>query len=641
MCAIAGIYNFKSLEPVSPRLIKAMTDTMVHRGPDDEGFYVSGALGLGHRRLSIIDLKGGHQPIANEDETVWVVFNGEIYNFGDLHDQLVKKGHSFKTRCDTEVIVHLYEEEGEKCFEKLRGMFAIAIWDRRKQKLILGRDRVGKKPLFYFYDGSRIAFASEMKGLLALPNIPREIDLEAMADYFSFLYIPAPKSIFKHIRKVLPGHYIVVSDAGIREAEYWDINFSETLVRTEKEWCEALLEAYREAVQLRLISDVPLGAFLSGGVDSSSVVALMSDIVRGSVTTCSIGFQEEEFNELDYAREIATRFGTDHYEKIVRPDALGIMEKLAWHYDEPFADSSAIPTYYVSQVARQNVTVALAGDGGDENFAGYRRYYFDRRENIVRNLLPAAIRQSIFGILASLYPKADWAPRVFRGKATFANLARSPIEAYFRSISAFQSELKDQLLHQDVRHDLNGYDSLTVLRDYYDRTNTDDPLSRIQYVDIKSYLADDILVKVDRASMAHSLEVRAPILDHKLMELAAMMPSSLKLRGTNGKYIFKNAVKKILPGSVLRRKKMGFAVPLSQWFRNELKEFAHRVLFTGSSDTLLNGAITKRIWEEHQSGLRNRSTELWALLMFRLWERQFMNMKHESNNSNCAIRIAN
>jgi asparagine synthase (glutamine-hydrolysing) len=641
MCAIAGIYNFKSLEPVSPRLIKAMTDTMVHRGPDDEGFYVSGALGLGHRRLSIIDLKGGHQPIANEDETVWVVFNGEIYNFGDLHDQLVKKGHSFKTRCDTEVIVHLYEEEGEKCFEKLRGMFAIAIWDRRKQKLILGRDRVGKKPLFYFYDGSRIAFASEMKGLLALPNIPREIDLEAMADYFSFLYIPAPKSIFKHIRKVLPGHYIVVSDTGIREAEYWDINFSETLVRTEKEWCEALLEAYREAVQLRLISDVPLGAFLSGGVDSSSVVALMSDIVGGSVTTCSIGFQEEEFNELDYAREIATRFGTDHYEKIVRPDALGIMEKLAWHYDEPFADSSAIPTYYVSQVARQNVTVALAGDGGDENFAGYRRYYFDRRENIVRNLLPAAIRQSIFGILASLYPKADWAPRVFRGKATFANLARSPIEAYFRSISAFQSELKDQLLHQDVRHDLNGYDSLTVLRDYYDRTNTDDPLSRIQYVDIKTYLADDILVKVDRASMAHSLEVRAPILDHKLMELAAMMPSSLKLRGTNGKYIFKNAVKKILPESVLRRKKMGFAVPLSQWFRNELKEFARRVLFTGSSDTLLNGAITKRIWEEHQSGLRNRSTELWALLMFRLWERQCMNMKQESNNSNCAIRIAN
>jgi asparagine synthase (glutamine-hydrolysing) len=628
MCGLAGIYNFKTREPVSPRLLKAMTDTLVHRGPDDEGFHVSGPLGLGHRRLSIIDLGGGHQPMTNEDSTVWVAFNGEIYNFKDLHDELVKKGHVFKTRSDTEAIVHLYEEEGERCFERLRGMFAIAIWDARNRTLILARDRVGKKPLFYFYDGSRIAFASEMKGLLELPNIPREIDLEAMADYFSFLYIPAPKSIFKHIRKVLPGHYVVVSDAGIREAEYWDINFSETLARTEKEWCETLLETYCQAVQLRLISDVPLGAFLSGGVDSSSVVALMSDIVKGSVTTCSIGFEEEEFNELDYAREIATRFGTDHHEKIVRPDALGIVEKLAWHYDEPFADSSAIPTYYVSQVARQNVTVALAGDGGDENFAGYRRYYFDRRENIVRNLLPAAIRQPVFGTLASLYPKADWAPRIFRGKATFENLARSPIEAYFRSISAFQFELKEQLLHSDVRRSLNGYDSLTVLRDYYEKANTADPLSRIQYVDIKTYLTDDILVKVDRASMAHSLEVRAPILDHKLMELAATMPSSVKLRGMIGKYIFKNALKKTLPQSVLHRKKMGFAVPLSQWFRNELKEFAHSVLFCGSGDTLLTGATTKRVWEEHQSGLRNRSTELWALLMFRLWERQFMNIKH-------------
>jgi asparagine synthase (glutamine-hydrolysing) len=625
MCGLAGIYNFKTREPVSSRWLKAMTDTLVHRGPDDEGFYISGPLGLGHRRLSIIDLGGGHQPMTNEDCTVWVAFNGEIYNFKDLHDDLIKKGHVFKTRSDTEVIVHLYEEEGERCFERLRGMFAIAIWDSRNRKLILARDRVGKKPLFYFYDGSRIAFASEMKAILEVPNVSREIDLEAVSDYFSYLYIPAPKSIFKHIRKVLPGHYVVVSDAGIRETEYWDINFSETLARSEKEWCETLLETYREAVKLRLISDVPLGAFLSGGVDSSSVVALMSDIVRGSVTTCSIGFQEEEFNELDYAREIATRFGTDHHEKIVRPDALGIVEKLAWHYDEPFADSSAIPTYYVSQVARQNVTVALAGDGGDENFAGYRRYYFDRRENIIRKLLPAAFRQPVFGTLASLYPKADWAPRFFRGKATFANLARRPIEAYFRSMSAFQSDLKDQLLHRDVRHDLNGYNSLTVLRDYYDRASTDDPLSRIQYVDIKTYLADDILVKVDRASMAHSLEVRAPILDHKLMELAAMMPSSVKLRGTNGKYIFKNAVKKILPQSVLRRKKMGFAVPLSQWFRNDLKEFARGVLFTGSSDTLINGATTKRIWQEHQSALRNRSTELWALLMFRLWERQFMN----------------
>jgi asparagine synthase (glutamine-hydrolysing) len=624
MCAIAGIYNFRAGEPVSCGLLKAMTDTMVHRGPDDEGFYISGALGLGHRRLSIIDLEGGHQPLTNEDNTVWVVFNGEIYNFMELHDELVKKGHVFKTRSDTEAIVHLYEEEGERCFERLRGMFAIAIWDARDRKLLLARDRIGKKPLFYFHDGVGIAFASEMKALLKIPRVPREIDLEAVSDYFSLLYIPAPKSIFKHIRKVLPAHYLVVSNKGIREVEYWDINFSEIAERTEDEWCDKLLDMYREAVSLRLMSDVPLGAFLSGGVDSSSVVALMADVVRDSVTTCSIGFEEEEFNELDYARETASRFGTHHHEKIVRPDAVEIVEKLAWHYDEPFADSSAIPTYYVSQMARETVAVALAGDGGDENFAGYRRYYFDRRENIMRGLLPGAVRKPVFGTIAQLYPKADWAPRVFRGKATFENLARSPIEAYFRSISGFPSELKARVLHEDVRWSLKGYDSLTVLRDYYDKTRTTDPLSRIQYVDIKTYLTDDILVKVDRASMAHSLEVRAPLLDHKLMELAATMPSSVKLRGMNGKYIFKKAVRKLLPQSVLRRKKMGFAVPLSQWFRNDLKEFAHSVLFTGSGDTLLTGATVKRVWEEHQSGLRNRSTELWALLMFRLWERQFM-----------------
>ena len=640
MCGIAGLFNFGTHEPVSPRLLKAMTDMLVHRGPDDEGFYISGAVGLGHRRLSIIDLAAGHQPMTNEDGSVWVVFNGEIYNFADLHDELVKKGHIFKTRSDTEVIVHLYEEEGERCFERLRGMFAIVIWDGRNQKLILARDRVGKKPLFYFYDGFRVAFASEIKALLEVPNIPREIDIEALADYFSFLYVPAPKSIFKHVRKVLSGHYVVVSGTGIRETEYWDINFSEIAERTEDDWCEQLLDTYRQAVRLRLISDVPLGAFLSGGVDSSSVVALMTAITGDSVSTCSIGFDEEKFNELPYARQIAAQFNTDHHEQIVRPDAVGVIEKLVWHYDEPFADSSAIPTYYVSQMARKHVTVALAGDGGDENFAGYRRYYFDQRENIVRGLLPSAIRKPVFGALASLYPKADWAPRVFRGKATFSNLARAPIDAYFRSVSAVQAELKKQLLHQDVHRGLNGYQSLDVFRHYYGKANTADPLSRVQYVDIKTYLTDDILVKVDRASMAHSLEVRAPILDHKLMELAASMPSSMKLRGMNGKYIFKKAVEKILPRSVLYRKKMGFAVPLGQWFRHELKDFAYSVIFTRGGDALLSRATAKRVWDEHQSSRRNRSTELWTLLMFRLWEQQFVKQVN-SRTKDCKGRIAN
>src|SRR5215467_3832776 len=399
MCGIAGIFNSVNRAPVSAPLVKAMTDSLVHRGPDDEGFYVSGPVGLGHRRLSIIDLDGGHQPIANEDDTVWVVFNGEIYNFADLRNDLVKKGHIFKTKSDTEVIVHLYEEAGENCFEYLRGMFAIAIWDGRNQKLVLARDRVGKKPLFYFFDGYRIAFASEMKAILRIPNVPREIDPEAVADYFSFLYIPAPKSIFKHIRKVLPGHYVVVSERGIRERQYWDISFAHVEERTEEYWCERLLETYREAVRLRLISDVPLGAFLSGGIDSSAVVAAMADFCNEPVTTCSIGFEEKDFNELGYARQIAARFATNHYERIARPDAVGVVEKLIWHYDEPFADSSAVPTYYVSKVARERVTVALAGDGGDENFAGYRRYYFDRRENTLRAILPSAFRQPVFGAL--------------------------------------------------------------------------------------------------------------------------------------------------------------------------------------------------------------------------------------------------
>jgi asparagine synthase (glutamine-hydrolysing) len=624
MCGITGIYNFKTLEPISKGTLKAMTDTLVHRGPDDEGFYTSGALGLGHRRLAIIDLDGGHQPIANEDQSIWVVFNGEIYNFGDLHDELVKKGHMFNTRSDTEVIVHLYEQEGEQCFQRLRGMFAIAIWDSRSRTLLLARDRVGKKPLFYFHDGSRIIFGSEIKAILKDPGVTHEIDPEAVSDYFSFLYVPAPKSIFKNIRKVLPGHYVVVSGHGLREASYWDLSFAETDDLTEEKWCEKILETLQEAVRLRLLSEVPLGAFLSGGVDSSSVVALMHSAIGGPVITSSIGFEEKDFNEIPYARSVASQFGTDHHEQIVRPDAVAVVDKLAWHYDEPFADSSAVPTYYVSKVARDHVTVALSGDGGDENFAGYRRYYFDQRENLIRSWLPAVVRQPVFGALASLYPKADWAPRVFRGKATFQNLARCPVEAYFRSVAACQPELKSDLLHGDIKRQLRSYHSLDVLRDYYDKADTDDLLSRIQYVDIKTYLTDDILAKVDRASMAVSLEVRAPILDHKFMELAARIPSSFKLRGIKGKYIFKKALERRLPESILYRKKMGFAVPLAQWFRGELKEMAHETLFGNHWGDLLDSSAVKKVWGEHQKGFRDRSTELWTLFMFRLWQSKFL-----------------
>jgi asparagine synthase (glutamine-hydrolysing) len=604
-------------------VLKAMTDALIHRGPDDEGFYISGEVGLGHRRLSIIDLAAGHQPMTNEDSTVWVVFNGEIYNFIELQRYLESKGHQFKTRSDTEVIVHLYEEVGEECFAKLRGMFAIAIWDGRQKKLILARDRVGKKPLYYHYDGSRVAFGSEIKAVLKIPAISRDIDLEALSDYFSFLYVPAPKSIFKSIRKVLPGHYIVISSAGLRDAEYWDLSFAAVDDFSEEQWCEKLLNALHEAVRIRLMSEVPLGAFLSGGVDSSSVVAMMRDTMDRSVITSSIGFAEKEFNELPFAREIAGLFGTTHYEEVVRPDAVSVVDKLTWHYDEPFADSSAVPTYYVSKVAREHVTVALSGDGGDENFAGYRRYYFDQRENWIRSWLPSVVRQPLFGALASVYPKADWAPRIFRGKATFQNLARCPIEAYYRSVSACKPEMKLDLLHPDVRRQLGDYDSFDVLRGYYKRADSEDPLSRIQYVDIKTYLPDDILAKVDRASMANSLEVRAPLLDHKFMELVARMPSSLKLRGIQGKYIFKKALQRYLPASILYREKMGFAVPLARWFRSELKELAYESIFSVNQDNLLNRPTLEKIWGEHQRRFRDRSTELWSLLVFRVWLRTF------------------
>jgi asparagine synthase (glutamine-hydrolysing) len=622
MCGIAGIYNIRTQESVPHGLVKVMTDTMWYRGPDAEGFFVDGAIGLGHRRLSIIDLEGGRQPMRNRDGTIWITFNGEIYNFQELREWLAAKGYRFKTRSDTETIVYLYEELGEECFARLRGMFAIAIWDARNHTLVLARDRVGKKPLFYAYDGSRIVFASELKAILQVPGIAREIDLEALSDYFSLLYVPAPKSIFKQIRKVQAGHYLVASESGVREVEYWDLNFSCIRELPEHEWCQRLLEAYREAVRIRMISDVPLGAFLSGGVDSSSVVALMSELTGEPAITSSIGFREKEFDELEYARLVAERFRTKHHEQIVEPDAAGILDTLAWHYDEPFADSSAIPTYYVSKVARQHVTVALSGDGGDENFAGYRRYAFDRREQRVRQLVPAGIRRAVFGALASIYPKADWAPRVLRGKATFESLSGSHIEGYFRSVSACRPELKARLLHGDVASALGGYDTLDLFRHYYDRAGSDDPLSRIQYVDVKTYLADDILVKVDRASMANSLEVRAPLLDHKLMELVAMMPSFMKLSGSTGKYILKKAMRGRLPDKVLYRPKMGFGVPIASWLRDDLKEMAESVLFPSQDDGLLNTATIRRIWSEHQSGLRNRSTELWTLLMFRLWQQK-------------------
>jgi asparagine synthase (glutamine-hydrolysing) len=622
MCGITGIFEYHSKEPVSPDLVHRMNETIVHRGPDDEGVYVGPGIGLGFRRLSIIDLSGGHQPISNEDGQIWVMLNGEIYNYPELRQHLEARGHRFATRSDTETIVHLYEDYGEGCFARLRGMFAIALWDSRQRKLVLARDRVGKKPLFYSANESRILFGSELKALLAVDGLPRDLDEQALSDYFSFGYIPAPKTIYRAVRKVLPGHYLVASADGLREASYWDLSFGKVENRSEEEWCEILRHELNEATRIRLMSEVPLGAFLSGGVDSSSVVAMMTNLMNRPVTTCSIGFEEQGYNETDYARQVAHQFGADHHEQIIRPDALGILNKLVWHYDEPFADSSAIPTYYVSWVARQHVTVALGGDAGDENFAGYRRYRFDQLENQLRRFVPPALRRTIFGPLGRWYPGLAWAPRIFRAKATFQSLSRSPLEGYFNSISIFRPDEKQRLLSADFRKRLAGYDSIEVLRHHYERAGTEDLLSRIQYVDIKTYLPDDIFAKVDRASMAVSLEVRAPLVDHQLMERVAAIPSHLKLNGQGGKAIFKKAMSPLLPRGILDRSKQGFSVPLNRWFREDLRDMAYETIFS-SDDGLLDRNYLKKIWDQHQRGQFDRSAYLWAVLMFRKWKETF------------------
>jgi asparagine synthase (glutamine-hydrolysing) len=618
MCGICGIFEPSTGNIVQRSTLKAMADTIRHRGPDDEGFYSCGSVGLAHRRLSIIDLEGGHQPLANEDNTIWIVFNGEIYNFEELNRRFLSSGHSFRTRSDTETIVHLYETLGEACFAELRGMFSLALWDGRQKKLVLARDRVGKKPLFYSWDGQRLLFASEIKALFRAGGVSKELDLEALSDYFSYQYVPAPKTIYRSVRKLRPAHYLVVDATGVRETPYWDIRFDQTRQVSEAEWCEALLAEYREAVKLRLISEVPLGAFLSGGIDSSSVVALMSAI-QPPVTTCSIGFSEDSYDEAHDARDFATSLSANHFEHIVRPRVLDLIPKLAWHYDEPFGDSSAVPTYYVSQLARQHVTVALSGDGGDESFAGYRRYKLMVREEQVRQRTPAAFRRGVIGPLGDLYPKLGWAPRVFRAKNTLQSLARPLIDGYYHGISVCPPALKASLLSGDVTKLLNGYDSVDVLRYHFQRANTQDPLSSIQYVDIKTYLVDDILTKVDRASMANSLEVRCPLLDHKFMELIAQMPSSLKLHRGEGKYIFKKALNAVLPREVLTRSKKGFAMPVAEWFRGELKAFAHDVLID-ANDGVLSGPFLTTCWNQHQRGQRDWSALLWCVLMFRSWQ---------------------
>lgn len=633
MCGISGIYHLDG-RPIDQGILEVMSRTMTHRGPDGEGYYVNagsgerGNIGLGHRRLSIIDLATGKQPLCNEDGSVWITFNGEIYNFPELKTELEKKGHRFKTRSDTETIIHAHEEWGDDAVKRLRGMFAYAIWDERRKKLVLVRDRVGKKPLYYLQDGKRLAFASELKALLKLANVDRSIDFHALDAYLSYGYVPSPFSIFQGIRKLPPAHMAVFAEGRLNIKQYWHLDMTPSAdIPSEEEAAEGLLEIFDEAVRIRLMSEVPLGAFLSGGVDSSAVVAAMAGMMNGNpVKTASIGFYEKKFGEQEYARIVAEQYLTDHTEFVVEPDALSILDKLVWHFDEPFADSSAIPTYYVCKMARENVTVALSGDGGDETFAGYaNRYYMTHMENRIRSRIPPQVRNGVLAPMAAIYPRIDSLPRPLRLKAFLSSISSSFENAYIRAMSFyFLPEMKEKLYSKDLKAKVGGFDAGEILGRHFSRTNPD-AVSRAQYVDINTYLPEDILVKVDRMSMAHSLEVRSPILDHKLMEYAGKLPSRLKLNGRETKYIFKKINEHRLPKEILYRKKQGFCVPLADWLRGELKGFARETLFSTESGLKEYFAIpyVQGLWEMHQSGGQDNAAPLWGLMMFELWRKQY------------------
>ncbi|HXJ94145.1 MAG TPA: asparagine synthase (glutamine-hydrolyzing) [Terriglobia bacterium] len=620
MCGIAGIVSTES--GVDAATIRAMCQTIVHRGPDDEGVLVRGRVGLGMRRLSIIDLAGGHQPLFNEDGTVWIVYNGEVYNFPELRPELESRGHHFSTHTDTEVIVHLYEELGARCVEKLRGMFAFAIYDERRRRLLLARDRLGIKPLHYALYKGRLLFGSEIKCILAAePDLAR-VNSEALLQYFHLGYVPDPATAFLDIHKLPAGHVLEFEDGNLSVSQYWDVpQYGTHQPRREEECLEELEYRLAEAVRIRLIADVPLGALLSGGVDSSTVVALMARASSGPVKTFSIGFKHADFNEAPYARQVAERFGTDHHELILEPDVVETVQTLARTIEEPFGDSSMLPTYFISCLARQHVTVALSGDGGDELFAGYERYRrclrkgFDRIPGWAGRLY----REQVHGRL----------PQNLYGRKLAYSASLSWEERYLEEVSFLPSFERDiPLLSEDFRRTLpRSSDPLDFMRDYLRKAPAQDPLSRLLYLDTKTYLAGDILTKVDRMSMLTSLEVRVPILDHVFLEWVTALRPDWKMRGESQKYIFRKLAERVgVPREVLDRPKQGFALPLLHWIREELKDLILTTLLEPRTlqRGFFNEAGVRKMLDEHFRGRTSHWSRIWRLLMFELWHRDFL-----------------
>lgn len=628
MCGISGLFDTQGLRSYDRALVSRINNIQAHRGPDEDDLHLEPGLALGHRRLSVIDLATGQQPQFNADASVGIVFNGEIYNFQELVPELKALGYVFRTRSDTEVIVHAWSAWGTACVHRLRGMFAFAIWDRAQQSLFLARDRMGVKPMHYAWlpDGSFI-FGSELKVITAHPGFVREIDPKAVEDYFSFGYVPDPRCIYRNAHKLPAAHTLLLRRGEADQpapVPYWDVQFTNDNPIEQADAEVELRERVSESVKLRLIADVPLGAFLSGGVDSSAVVATMAGLSDKPVQTCAIGFDDPRFNESEFAQQVADRYKTDHRLEIVKSDDFDLIDTLAWLYDEPYADSSAIPTYRVCEMARKHVTVALSGDGGDESLGGYRRYRMHLGEERVRNRLPHGLRQSVFGTLGRLYPKADWAPRVFRAKTTFQAMAMDSVQAYHHSMSHLRADQRARLFSPAFQRELGGYNAIEVFREHAQRAQTDDPLALIQYLDYKTWLVGDINTKVDRAAMAHSLEVREPLMDHQLIEWLATLPSDLKIQGGEGKAVFKKAFEPLLPHDVLYRPKMGFSVPLAKWLRGPLAQrmresvLSPRMLDSG----YFNATVLERMVKEHLSGQSDHSTPLWMLIMFDAFLRQ-------------------
>jgi len=620
MCGIAGIFYPATPKPVDPSRIEAMANAQAHRGPDGSGVWTAPGVGLGHRRLSIIDVAGSPQPMASADGALTVTYNGEIYNFAELRAELQARGAVFVTKGDTEVLLHGWAAWGPAMLDRLNGMFAFALHDARRQSLFLARDRLGVKPLHYveLSDGA-VAFASELKGLLAHPLLRRAPDISAVEDYMAFGYVPDDTCLIAGVKKLPAGHALLLErgKAVPVPSRWWDVDFTRRASGSQKALEEELVARLREAVTSRMVADVPLGAFLSGGVDSSAVVAFMAEASKRAVKTCTIGFDAAGLDERAYADQIAARFATDHRERVVAADDFALIETLVAAFDEPFADASALATYRVCELARESVTVALSGDGADEAFAGYRRYKFQAIEERVRGLLPATMRSNVFGTLGRFYPKADWAPRVFRAKTTLLALAEDGAEAYARSVGVTTPALRARLLTPEARRALDGHRP----EDRYVRSMRDAPardaLDRAQYADFQHWLPGDILTKADRTSMAVSLEAREPLLDYRLVEFAASLPASMRLRGGQGKWLMKKAMERYLPRNVLYRPKMGFVTPISAWFRGPLADEAARLaksrILTGSG--WFDPHAIEQIAADHRAGRAEHGRTLWQLIM--------------------------